>query len=78
MRRRLTPEERRAMRSLIEDSGYSEREARELVLAGFWDDPDRDPSKDPDWQEANAEAQAEARAERDRDDLFVPDADAAE
>lgn len=34
--------------------------------------------RDEDWEEGNAEARAEALAERDRDDTFVPDADAAE
>lgn len=34
--------------------------------------------EDPDWEEGNAEARAEAMADRDRDDLFVPDCEAAE
>jgi len=31
---KLTPEQRAAIKSLIEDSGYSPAEARALVLAG--------------------------------------------
>lgn len=33
--RRLTKEQAREARSLVEDCGYSRAEARELVLAGF-------------------------------------------
>lgn len=71
---RLTPAQARAVRSLVEDSGYSRKDARVLVLEGF---PDEDGSLHEDRELADGEDRARDEAERDRDDTFVPDCEAA-
>jgi 16S rRNA U516 pseudouridylate synthase RsuA-like enzyme len=75
MTRRLTKYQARQVKSLVEDSGYSRKEARELVLEG-WLSVDVDSAKDRAL--AEGESRAQALEDRDRDDTFVPDCEAAE
>lgn len=55
---RLTKEQARQVRSLVEDGGWSKAEARELVLAGMGEPQPTPPSK-PQFTDAEREGFAE-------------------